>query len=325
MVIGFISQIIYAHDKNEVGSTKLIEFVQQREKELVALDKKVANLWKQCISIDVSVTHSGDVKTTTTTYGRQPFCTDEMLQDLYESRKRLKNFEENTKKQIAEIMKDGISIHATDKHGKTALSYCKSRDVYNALRSQGALFQIDSFSDINQSQLLATGLVAAAWATFLAMTLAPVTPADTCHARNAAINIRDKQGRTPLMNYVIEQEIAIDPYRVGYTILPSFLSEIKDVITKMVKQGADLSMQDFKGKTVMDYCKTKAIYQYLHSLGAPMNFDAWLSCYHNAVIGLSLVSAVALIAVICSAQNYRGRDSGGLFVDESLEKIFKSE
>ena len=323
MFIGMVSQTIYTRDNNRVGTTKLIEFVKQRENELVDLDAEVADLWKKSIRIDINTTYNGNVKITTTTYSRQPFCTDKMLHDLYQSRKLLKNFEEDTKQQIAEIMKDNISIDAIDRRGKTALNYCKSRDVYNALRSQGAPFQIDSFSSINQYQLLATGLLAAAWAAFLAMTLMSTTPVDSYHVKNETINDRDENGRTPLMNYIIEQEIEIDPYRVGYTLSPLFLSRIKDIITGMVELGADLNIKDFEGKTVMDYCKTQAIYKHLHSLGAPVSFNAWLSCNQESVIGLGLFSVAVILGTIYSAQNYRGQDAHGLFIDKTLEKFFK--
>ena len=325
MFVGMMSEIIDARDNNRVGTTKLIEFVKQRENELVDLNEEIKNLITVCIPKQTTKKVFGaDRDTILTTYwinDDQP----ELLEKLYKSRQLLKNFEEDTKQQIAEIMEDDISMGAIDRRGKTALNYCKSRDVYNALRSQGAPFQIDSFSSINQYQLLATGLVAAAWAAFLAMTLMATTPADTYHAQDDAINIRDNQGRTPLMNYIIELELEIDPYRIGYTLSTSFVSKITADITKMVEQGADLKIKDFEGKTVIDYCKTQAIYQHLRSLGAPVSFDVWLSFNQDYIIGLSLASAVALIAVAGSTYNHRGQDEVGKLFDTYFEKNYTSK
>ena len=50
-------------------------------------------------------------------------------------------------------MQQGISINAFDNQGKTALNYARSREVYDALRHEGAEFQIDSFVYMNRYQL----------------------------------------------------------------------------------------------------------------------------------------------------------------------------
>ena len=166
MLIGLISQNIFANALDKQGKTKFMEYVEQREKELVSLTETVEKLWHICIDPKVTITETID--THTTTYHIRSDCHPSSLLALYNGRKNLQNFQRDTEKQIAKILKEGALIDAADDEGKTALSYVQSRVVYNALRNQGASFQLDAFAHINQYQLMVTALVAAVWSFFLA-------------------------------------------------------------------------------------------------------------------------------------------------------------
>ena len=171
-----------------------------------------------------------------------------------------------------------------------------------------------------------------------------------------AIDTSDRDGRTPLMNYVIDKEIEIknakfdlkklwDTYfykqdivsntmhlqgkwngtymacdiyegitlRKIYTtdedvaqyrkVEDAFNLLIDDTIQnikRMVRDGADLFAQDQCGKTVMEYCYTKRIYEVLLNLGASDSLCAW--CYFNIkeaqLIGLVVIPTTIFSMVI---------------------------
>ena len=324
IAISLISQIIYAYDNNELGTTKLIKFVEQREKELVNLNDEINQLMKQCFSnkITKEKTFGAYKDTMVTTYWINKNCSYDTLKKLYDSRQCLKDFENDTKKQIAKILQDGVSIGATDNQGRTALSYSKSRDVYNALRSQGAPFQIDSFSAVNKSQLLVIALLATVWGFFIEASLNSSLNVNN-KPQNASINFRDGMGRTSLMNYIIQKEAEIDLFRESLSNLTAtgYLLKIKSDIKQMFELGADFSMKDYEGKTVMDYCKTIEIYDYLCSFERPFSLEAWLHNNQNYITCMGMATAVVLLAVVDSTNNIQGQDSLGKLFDGYFEKI----
>ena len=68
---------------------------------------------------------------------------------------------------IAALIKDGANINAQDENGKTVLSYCKSKEMYNALRENGAKFQFDVWMRIYQTELAIASIFATATAVYL--------------------------------------------------------------------------------------------------------------------------------------------------------------
>lgn len=110
---------------------------------------------------------------------------------------------------------------------------------------------------------------------------------------------RDEQGRTRLMNYIIKQEAALIALRVKidtlwndhvewlddtewdeyYAIIiqhQAMCHQTQVHIKKMVELGADVNIQDALGKTLLDYCVTKEIYETLLALGADFQIDSWV-------------------------------------------------
>lgn len=159
-----MSQVITAHDFEEQDITTLIDYLEQRDNYQQKLQQDIKNLWSECFYTTVDVRYCGNTSTTTTTYIPCPWCPLSNFRQLYEKRQELKNFRDDTQRQISQIINDtGVSINAFDYHGKTALNYIQSRDQYNALRNQGADFQVDAFVKMNKYQLIAVAMLAAAW------------------------------------------------------------------------------------------------------------------------------------------------------------------
>ena len=243
--------IIKSENQSSASILSLIEYSKKRDIYFFELNKRIPDLWKLCtIEIDLSDSNYHRVHT----YVKN-FVSKNMLQDLYNSRQELKDFQKNTENDIAQLIQDGQSIHAVDEHGNTSLDYVQSRPVYNALRSQGADFQIFPFLSLNK------------W--YIATALIPITLAAVglyqafySNRRNEHINDQDYAGRTALMNYVIEQEIMLQALIKSRNLyaLKAKIKEIMENLLILMKQGADIDITDHEGKTVLDYCQTPFIY-----------------------------------------------------------------
>lgn len=154
-------------------------------------------------------------------------------------------------------------------------------------------------------------------------------------------DVRDEQGRTELMNYVIEREATlVEMHKLLDLIAEKRLDDAIDLLFKqkrtiddvrkssdsllyihyqreairnyvletceqlqdMVDDEAELEEKDCEGKKVLDFCKTRKIYCTLRELGAPFQFNKWASVYQNYLIA-SGVSTVAAAACFYSMQD----------------------
>ena len=306
MLFGLISQITYTQNVYEQGKTKLIKYIEQRDTDLIDLQKEVSQLWNDSTYTTVDSTYSCNHKTETTTYNIKSSCSRYTLQKIYDGRQNLKNFTKDTQNQIAKIIQEGISINASDNQGKTALNYAKSRQVYNALRHEGADFQIDSFISMNEYQLKTMVALATVWAIVGATYLISSAIDDGKNQHeNEGINIRDEMGRTSLMNYIIQEEDRINSFR-GSIFCESLVFDIKVKIKSMIEQGARLDIKDFEGKTVMDYCTTAEIYNYLDSLKGPSHLMKWLDDNHTCLFYLTVASICTSMFVHISLSDQSG-------------------
>lgn len=148
-------------------------------------------------------------------------------------------------------------------------------------------------------------------------------------------DMRDEEGRTEIMNYVIaiEKEIAlkkselekfckkyfaknyktkmlekkawatdenITHYRNMENELDCLIEETIKNIKMLVVDGASLQTRDLDGKSISDYCKTNQIYYVLRELGAPMalNEQFW-----GAIVGCSggvvIITTAVYVATVC--------------------------
>ena len=99
--------------------------------------------------------------------------------------------------------------------------------------------------------------------------------------------------------YTTDQDVA--QYKVGEDAFNLLIDDTIQDIKRMVRDGADLLAQDQDGKTIIEYCYTKKIYEALVNLGAPSSLSAW--CYFNpdAVIFMGfLVASSVIINVVTS-------------------------
>jgi len=101
--------------------------------------------------------------------------------------------------------------------------------------------------------------------------------------------------------YTTDQDVA--QYRVAEDAFTLLIDDTIQDIKRMVAHGADLLGQDHDGKTILEYCYTKKIYETLVNLGAPASFNAW--CYFNTdavrFIGFIAVQSVIINMVILYA------------------------
>lgn len=150
-------------------------------------------------------------------------------------------------------------------------------------------------------------------------------------------DMRDEEGRTEIMNYVIaiEKEIAlkkseleklckkyfaknyktkmlekkawvtdenITHYRNMENELDCLLEETIKNIKMMVVDGASLQSRDLGGLSISDYCKTNEIYYVLRELGAPITLNEQ---FWGAIVGCSGGVVIITTAVYVATACYR--------------------
>ena len=86
-------------------------------------------------------------------------------------------------------------------------------------------------------------------------------------------------------------------------------------IKKMVELGAAVDVQDIFGKTVLDYCMTKEIYDVLIGVGVPFQIDAWIYFNYDYFVKKAPIIAPILGACLCIAV-YKTMNQGKISMDE---------
>jgi len=134
------------------------------------------------------------------------------------------------------------------------------------------------------------------------------------------LSSKEKDGRTPLMNYLIEQEAILAQLRSTIIELEKKLSDIDNYYTyhiafiehevileetqtrikNMVKHHHDaLYVRDNFGKSITQYCQTQQIYHDLITHGAPFEISSWLyfnkNYLSNDTKGLILMTLILSI------------------------------
>lgn len=307
-----LSLCIVAQDLEQYDASALVNYVQEREIELQNLYKQEKELWDICLSTSILTTYGINHETTVTTYSIQSTCTLQQLYELYMIRQKLKNFEKSTQEEIAEMVEDGTLLDDQDSQGKTALGYAQSQAVYNALRNEGAVFEVSPFITTHQAELslyaglqIIPGIVHFCYQMMLNTGKQNFWNAQRAACENLPINFCDQMGRTPIMNYVIEQEglIALfknDSYFTASKKYTKIIAETKNKLTQMIQKGALLDLQDLSGKTLVNYCQTPEIYEHLSHAGMLSDATSWV--YFNPI----KTACMALIpAAIFTALVYR--------------------
>lgn len=343
--------IIQSHELHPPQeTTELIEFIKNQKDRLTDLQDEAQLLMDRCI-YDYSYTyrnhqhHDFYIK-------RSASLAD--LQELYDIQQEILHADELLKERIADLIDQGESFDEVDAQNHTALYYAQSTQVYNALRSSGASFELIPFLYMYQWYAVpaSTALL------FIVYKLYEVGyfSFDRCISYSQKIyggtlstlddlqrlistdkiadkktdmknpvydrsnmHSRDALGRTPLMNYLIEQEEILFSLRLQIDDLWNDDAEWDDyyaVITqhtvtchqtqiqikKMIELGAALDIQDTSGKTLLDHCVTKEIYETLLALGTPFQVNLWIhfnydyfvkkAPYIAPIVGISLLVSV---------------------------------
>lgn len=324
-VLSLVTQVIPAHDLEKQDITKLVQYLKQRDDRQKELEKDIKNLWSACFRKTVDIRSYGNTTTTTTKYYPRPICPSSKFRELYENRKEINSFRKDTQKQIGKILDEGVSINACDDHGKTALNYAQSRDQYNLLRKLGADFQLDAFAKTNEYELIFVAMLAAVWGYFVIDSMYVPVEKKKIALIECGINSRDEYGRTQLMNYIIarqEQFYKDRIYRCEISRL-SFILKTNDEVSRMMQCGADLSIQDYEGKTVIDYCTIKEFYNHLRLLGGDFNLQRWALAYVGELFVGVAVSAFFILLMISTTNNEYSLDNDGeigLKFDQAFEK-----
>lgn len=334
MVMHILFCSIVAQDFNEDNRTPLIEYVQDREDTLKKLYEEEKYLWDICLSTSVSTNYSTHYEITTTTYTIKPTCTLQQLYQLYNIRQQLKNFEKSTQEEIEEILESGALLSDQDDDGRTALSYAQSQAVYNALRNEGANFELYPFVGTHQAELslyaalqIIPGIVHFCCQMMVNKQKQNFWDARREVSENLPINARDQMGRTPIMNYIIKQEglIAVfkkDSYFTASKKYTKMIAETKNKITQMIQKGALLDMYDACGKTLTDYCQTTEIYEHLCSAGMMSDMKSWFYFNPYTTACMVVVPAAIFTALVYKPFTFEDRNIfDGFFEKEFLEKI----
>lgn len=247
-----LSLQFYAVQSHEIVSsqhtTLLIELVKKQEDHLLELQKEKPALMDRC----VGEYYRGSYRH----YGYDGFYIKKWSSSMVDL-KKLYNIQQQIfdadgtvlKERMTDLIKQGESFDAVDTHNHTALYYAKSADVYDALRSSGASFELLPFLYIYQWYT-----IPALTALFYIMytlyevgyfsidrcircsqnvydeTLSRIDDIKKIINKDEVVDpetdvkkpvydrrdmqCRDEQGRTRLMNYIIKQEAALITLRV---------------------------------------------------------------------------------------------------------------
>jgi len=324
ILFNLVSHVIYTNDVDDYSDIRTLrEYVHNRESHKKDLEIKNKQLWRDCFytTEETSLLVNGTL--ITTWYNHRPNCPQSKFEQLYKNRQDLKNFEKDTSEQIGQIIAQGVSINAGKKNYGTILNSAKSRVLYNVLRDQGADFQVTSFVNMNKPQLIAMGILIAAWGLFLNNCLNVKINYRKNRFMQAGINTCDEQGRTPLMNFIIAQEAQLKPFRqcMSDPGIVTFILKTNQEVTRLVKCGADINIKDCYGKTIMNYCKTIDFYQHLYALGGPFDVKQWAVLQRDYLIPFLAVSTVMLIAMRLSMFESTADINGS--IGEKFDDFFK--
>jgi len=156
MVVGCMP--LYSQELNirdEQGRTPLMNYVIQQEAEITIIKKDIDVLWHECFQV-VSVCvgqHSSSLTL------RKLTCTDKDIIDWKQRKADLKDFIANTAMTLKSMAQAGCDVEASDFKGYTAINYCYTYEVYQALDSVGVPFQWKVWAYFNPVTAVATGTV----------------------------------------------------------------------------------------------------------------------------------------------------------------------
>lgn len=314
----FCMQSLYAEQTNLNNAAKtaaLIKYVQDHQNYTKNLDESIEQLTALCIKTRKEYV-GNDVYTYTYV---DPWAGFINIQSLYNCRQERKNLPRITEDEIDSFIQQGAQINEPDETGKTALNYAQSHALYNILRSHGANFQIEPFLymhpwSISIALLASTIVIANVYSSGYFSHGRYITYNQNDESQSS-LHHRDEEGRTPLMNYLIEQEEKLVQLRAqmnpiqynaneehayfsGLVTYQKLLEDTQAQIKDMIQQGAALNIQDCYGKSLLNYCKTKQLYDDLRSAGAPFEFLPGAYFAQPLVTGSCIIALPIIMATL---------------------------
>ena len=144
---GFISNQVQAFDtRDEQGRTPLMNFVIEKEAQILKDAKDLEDLWnmyfyKEKRQDGYAYVNGMVVPLYKYIPIRKIYTTDEDVAVYRQKEQDFINFMSATIKNINVIVQSGVDVNAKDFAGNTVQNYCYSESIYNELRRLGADFQ----------------------------------------------------------------------------------------------------------------------------------------------------------------------------------------
>ncbi len=329
MVLIITGSIFSQPDDN--NNTELIDFMKQRNEYLLNLHKEVDEF-------------SG--KSSWYKYNNQ--------NNYYDTQRELRNFEKNSLEQMMLLIEQGAPVNAIDQENKTSLDYAQSYETYRKLRACGADFQIKPFIYFHPKTTASITMIvmAIAYSLYEVDYLSPDRFAK--YGQKVKNNMmqtiddikklvysedqkqpelynpndlhsKDAQGRTPLMNYLIEQEQTLLALRDQIIILhknmkfdeknkeakklclhavlehQTLCEKTRTKIKAMIDQGAAVDIEDIFGKSLLNHCYTTDIYNDLRDAGTPFEIKPWLyfKGAESLIVTIIAAGCIGLAGLFC--------------------------
>ena len=184
-----MSQIIQSNDVcDQANKTQLIQYLIDKEIEIGAKKSEVDKIWDRYFYKEkiISGHYTDAQKHTHACYKYVPlrkiYTTDadvaqyKIIADEYNL--LVQNVIENIKLMVF----NGADLQAYDQHGKNVMSYCFTKEIYDALQDLGAPFSLQAWAYFNPNDALLAGVIAAPVAMFTTMAVTAIVVA--CVRRN---------------------------------------------------------------------------------------------------------------------------------------------
>ena len=146
-------------------------------------------------------------------------------------------------------------------------------------------------------------------------------------------DVRDYNGRTDLMNFVIDQEDVVGrlehyiSYYASHRYADSaeyYSKQLRDVkyatgpkIVALMQSGANFNAQDNDGNTALSFARTREMYNILRENGAQFQFGAWMHVYRTELALTSMAIGASMIVYGLNQEGVLTADTVSAFAKDS--------
>lgn len=201
---GFAMPLQSIDNDNYQDATDLINYIKHRDQYFPWLKQECQSLWSNYVAGKSDMTQV--FKNTT----------DKNLQYLYEYRRQIRDFEQDTHEEIVQLLQEGESLDEVDSSGKRAIDYVTQLPVYHALRNEGAkekpeFLWVERLLFLDTHKLhIGCGLLATALTGIVCYNYFSSQQQRHAEDKDNPYDAQDEFGRTELMNYLQVQESKIE-------------------------------------------------------------------------------------------------------------------